>query len=84
MLFKVNYAHTFRSSCVISNDRIVLNFAARAVTKTSKFHHIMTPILKSFHWLEEMRVQYKDFSFTFISPIGQPSDLQSLLSCTPT
>jgi len=29
----------------------ILNSAARAVTKTTKFHHI-TPILKSLHWLK--------------------------------
>jgi len=29
--------------------QLVLNSAARAVTKTPKFHHI-TPILKPFHW----------------------------------
>jgi len=31
--------------------QLVLNSAARAVTKTPKFHHI-TPILKSLHWLK--------------------------------
>jgi len=31
--------------------QLVLNSAARAVTKTTKFHHI-TSILKSLHWLK--------------------------------
>jgi hypothetical protein len=31
--------------------QFVLNSAARAVTKTSRFHHI-TPVLKSVHWLK--------------------------------
>ena len=31
--------------------QLVLNSAARAVTKTPEFHHI-TPILKSLHWLK--------------------------------
>ena len=42
--------------------QLVLNSAARAVTKTPKFHHI-TPILKSLHWLNiNQRIQFKAFS----------------------
>jgi len=38
--------------------QLVLNSAARAVTKTPKFHHI-TPILKSLHWLNtNKRIKY--------------------------
>ena len=39
--------------------QLVLNSAARAVTKTPKFHHI-TPLLKSLHWLNiNERIQYR-------------------------
>jgi len=61
--------------------QLVLNSAARAVTKTSKFHHI-TPILKSLHWLKiNERIKYTVFSLTYKSlKTGQPSYLRSLLS----
>ena len=61
--------------------QLVLNSAARAVTKTPKFHHI-TPILKSLHWLKiNERIKYKVLSLTYKSlKTGQPSYLRSLLS----
>ena len=64
--------------------QLVLNSAARAVTKTPKFHHI-TPILKSLHWLKiNERIQYKVLSLTYKSlQTGHPSYLRSLLSFTP-
>jgi len=44
----------------------VLNSAARAVTKTPKFHQI-TPILKSLHWLKiNERIKYR-FSLSHIN-----------------
>ena len=44
--------------------QLILNSAARAVTKTPKFHHI-TPHLKSLHWLKiTQRIQYKILSLT--------------------
>jgi len=44
--------------------QLVLNSAARAVTKTHKFHHI-TPFL---HWLKiNERIKYKVLSLTYIS-----------------
>ena len=47
--------------------QLILNSAARAVTKTPKFHHI-TPHLKSLHWLKiEQRIQYKILSLTYKS-----------------
>ena len=47
--------------------QLVLNSAARAVTKTPKFHHI-TPHLKSLHWLKiTQRIQYKILSLTYKS-----------------
>jgi len=46
--------------------QLVLNSAARAVTKTPKFHHI-TPILKSLHWLKIIdRIKYKVLSLSHI------------------
>ena len=45
--------------------QLVLNSAARAVTKTPKFHHI-TPILKSLHRLNiNERIQFKGLSLTY-------------------
>jgi len=47
--------------------QLVLNYAARAVTKTPKFHHI-TPILKSLHWLKiNERIKHKVLSHTYKS-----------------
>jgi hypothetical protein len=61
--------------------QFVLNSAARAVTKTSRFHHI-TPVLKSLHWLKiNQRIHYKVISLTYkILLSDQPSYLRSLLS----
>ena len=45
--------------------QLVLNAAARAVTKPPKFHHI-SPILKSLHWLKiNERIQYKVLSLAY-------------------
>jgi len=42
--------------------QLVINSAARAVTKTPNFHHI-TPILKYLHWLKiNERIKYKGLS----------------------
>jgi hypothetical protein len=64
--------------------QLLLNSAARAVTRTPKFHHI-TPILKSLHWLTiKQRIQYKVLSLTHKSlKTGHPAYLRSLLSLTP-
>jgi len=61
--------------------QLVLNSAARSVTKTPKFHRI-TPILKSLHWLKiNERIKYKVLFLTYKSlKTGQPSYLRSLLS----
>ena len=61
--------------------QLVLNAAARAVTKTPKFHHI-SPILKSLHWLKiNQRIQYKVISLTHKAlHSGRPSYLRTLLS----
>jgi len=61
--------------------QLVLNSAARAVTKTPEFHHI-TPILKSLHWLKINEIiKYQVLSLTYISlKNSQTSHLRSLLS----
>jgi hypothetical protein len=60
--------------------QLVLNSAARAVTRTSKFGHI-SPILKDLHWLKiNERIKYKVLSLTYkILTTNQPSYLRSLL-----
>ena len=65
--------------------QLVLNSAARAVTKTPKFHHI-TPHLKSLHWLKIMqRIQYKILSLTYKSlQYNKPSSISDLLTIQPT
>ena len=65
--------------------QLVLNSAARAVTKTPKFHHI-TPHLKSLHWLKiTQRIQYKILSLTYKSlQYNKPSSISDLLTIQPT
>jgi len=47
--------------------QLVLNSAARAVTKTPKFH-LIAPILKSLHWLKiNERIKYKVLSLSHIN-----------------
>jgi hypothetical protein len=59
--------------------QLVLNAAARDVTKTLKFHHI-SPILKSLHWLKiDEEIQYKVLSYKTLNS-GHPSYLYSLLN----
>ena len=61
--------------------QLVLNSAARAVSKTRKFNHI-SPVLKSLHWLKiNQRIQYKIISLTYnILQTQQPSYLYTFLS----
>ena len=65
--------------------QLVLNSAARAVTKTTKFHHI-TPHLKSLHWLKITHgTQYKILSLTYKSlQYNKPSSISDLLTIHPT
>ena len=65
--------------------QLILRSAARAVTKTPKFHHI-TPHLKSLHWLKiEQRIQYKILSLTYKSlQYNKPSSISDLLTIQPT
>ena len=66
--------------------KLILNSAARAVTKTPKFHHII-PHLKSLHWLKiEQRIQYKILSLTTYKSLqyNKPSSISDLLTIQPT
>ena len=65
--------------------QLILNSAARAVTKTPKFHHI-TPHLKSLHWLKiTQRKQYKILSLTYKSlQYNKPSSISDLLTIHAT
>ena len=65
--------------------QLILNSAARAVTKTPKFHHI-TPHLKSLHWLKiTQRIQYNILSLTYKSlQYNKPSSISDLLTIQPT
>ena len=60
--------------------QFLLNSAARATTKTPKFHHI-SPVLKSLHWLKiKERTEYKVISLTYKTiQSQQPEYLRSLL-----
>ena len=61
--------------------QLILNSAARAVSKTPRFTHI-SPILRSFHWLKiDQRIQYKVLSLTYKTLQSQkPSYLYNLLN----
>ena len=60
--------------------QLILNSAARAVSKTPKFTHI-SPVLKSLHWLKiDQRIQYKVLSITYKTlQFHKPSYLHNLL-----
>ena len=80
---KVDYCNSlFLSlpSAQTNRLQLILNAAARAVTKTPKLHHI-SPILKSLHWLKiNQRIQYKVISLTHKTlHSGHPCYLRSLL-----
>jgi len=78
---KIDYCNSFLVNLPANRLQLVLNSAARAVTKTPICHHI-TPILKSLHWLKiNERIKYKVLSLTYKSlNTCQPSYLRSLLS----
>ena len=60
--------------------QLLLNSAARATTKTPRFHHI-SPVLKSLHWLKiNQRIDYKIISLTYKTlQTQQPKYLRSRL-----
>ena len=64
--------------------QLILNSAARAITKTQKFHHI-TPHLKSLHWPKiTQRIQYKILSLTYKSLQYNKPSISHLLTIQPT
>jgi len=67
---KIDYCNSLLLSLPATQTnrfQLVHNFAARAVTKTPKFHHI-TPSLKSLHWIKiNERIKYKVFSLSHIN-----------------
>ena len=65
--------------------QLVLNSAARAVTKTPKFRHI-TPILKPLHWLKITEcIYYKIQSMTYKCLLSnKPAYLRNLLTIQST
>ena len=76
---------TTLSNQQLNRLQLILNSAARAVTKTPKFHHI-TPHLKSLHWLKiTQRIHYKILSLTYKSlQYNKPSSISDLLTIQPT
>src|SRR6218665_673511 len=75
--------HSINSS-QITRLQTIQNALARAVTKTSKHHHI-TPVLKSLHWLKiPQRIHYKIASLTYNTlQTSQPSYIRQLLTIQP-
>jgi hypothetical protein len=67
----------------INRLQLVLNSAARAVTRTQKLHYI-TPILKSLHWLAiTQRIKSKVLSLTHKSKKKLVTYLISAPFCHP-
>jgi len=60
--------------------QLILNFAARAVSKSPRFTHI-SPVLKSLHWLKiDQCIHYKILSITYKTVQSRkPSYLHNLL-----
>jgi len=51
--------------CQLDRLKLILNSAARAVSKTPRFTHI-SPVLKSLHWLKiDQRIHYDILSITY-------------------
>lgn len=88
---KVDYCNSLFLNlprCQLDRLQLILNSAARAVSKTPRFSRI-SPILKSLHWLKiDQRIQYKVLSLTYKTLQSQkPSYLYNLLNLqanTPT
>src|SRR6218665_2385024 len=68
----------------INRRQAIQNALARAVTKTSKHHHI-TPVLKKLHWLKiPQRIEYKVISLTYNTlQSSQTSYLRQLFTIQP-
>ena len=65
----------------INRLQLIQNAAARAVTRTPRFHHI-SPILKSLHWLKiPQRIEFKILSLTYkLLQNNKPTLLRQLLT----
>ena len=65
---KVDYSNSLFLNlprCQLDRLQLILNSAARAVSKTLRFTHI-SPVLKSLHWLKiDQRIHYKILSITY-------------------
>jgi len=81
---KVDYCNSlclYLPRCKLDRLQLILNSAARAVSKTPRFSHI-SPILKSLHCLNiDQRIQYTDLSLAYKTLQSQkPSYLHNLLN----
>ena len=78
---ELDYCNSLLLNLPSNRLQLVLNSAARAVTKTPKFHHI-TPVLKSLHWLNiNERIQYNVLSLTYKTlSSSRPAYLHSLVN----
>ena len=85
--YKLDYCNSLYlniSNQQLNRLQLILNSAARAVTKTPKFHHI-TPHLKSLPCLKiTQRIQYKILPQTYKSlQYNKPSSISDLLTIQP-
>ena len=72
------------NSSQIKRLQRIQNALARAITKTTKHHHI-TSVLKSLHWLKlPQRIHYKIASHTYNTlQTSQPSYIRQFLTIQP-
>ncbi len=85
MTSRLDYCNALLAGCPassLSKLQIVQNAAARVLTRSRKYDHII-PILRSLHWLPiKFRISYKILSLTYKALNGlAPVYLTSLLSC---
>ena len=66
----------------INRLQAIQNALSRAVTKTSKHHHI-TPVLKKLHWLKiPERIEYNVISLTYRLTRFNPPNPHTYVSCS--
>jgi hypothetical protein len=70
------------SKSSIKKLQMVQNTAARILTQTRKYDHIITPVLKQLHWLPvDQRIKFKILTLVFKCVHGiAPSYLQDLIN----
>jgi len=67
---KIDYCNSLFLN--IPRRQLILNFAARAVSKTPRFTH-NSPVLKSLHWLNvDQRIHYKITTITYKTLQSRP------------